>query len=333
MINKNMKVYAIIVTFNGSPWISRCLDGLRNSTITPSVTIVDNNSNDNTVEIIKNSYPEVTLLESKENLGFGKANNIGITHALKRGADYFFLLNQDAWIFPDTLQSLIHANKKMPEYLIVSPIHLDGTGNRLDYNFIKYIKKSDDFINDLIVKRDLKKNIYSLPFINAAFWLLSKRCVLDIGAFDPLYKHYGEDEDYANRVKYHGYKIGVCPNVFGVHDRDQKPVAFHEMTGKKRFNRHYKNYLTELKNINRPFSICMLNVLKKIILKSIILFIKLQLSNCWIEIKAGLYLLVQLKKVYRHRNLVKSKGPVFLDGIQNILDNTKNIDALFKNLS
>ncbi len=184
----DMKVYTIIVTFDGSVWIKRCLDGMKNSTILSDIIIVDNNSNDNTVYVIKTFYPEVTLIESKVNVGFGKANNIGIVAALKKGADYFFLLNQDARIFPNTLQRLIDVNKKYPEYVALSPIHLDGTTKKIDYNFIKYIKNSDDFISDISIAGTSVNEVYPLPFINAALWLLSKKCILNIGGFDPLYK-------------------------------------------------------------------------------------------------------------------------------------------------
>lgn len=322
----DMKVYTIIVTFNGAVWIERCLDGMRKSTILSNIIIVDNNSTDNTVYIVKTFYPEVMLIESKVNAGFGKANNIGIAAALKNGADYFFLLNQDTRIFPDTLQRLIDANKKYPEYVALSPVHLDGTTKKIDYNFIRYIKNSDNFISDIIIGGTPVSEVYPLPFINAALWLLSKECILHIGGFDPLYKHYGEDEDYIHRMNYHGYKIGFCPAVFGVHDRNQLPLPFHELSGKKRFNRHYKNYMIDLKNINKPFSLCLFTVFKNISLQFITSLYRLKFHNCLVEIKAALYLSLQINKILRHRNLVKSEGPAFLENFQNIFNKKVNFN-------
>lgn len=322
----DMKVYTIIVTFNGAVWIERCLEGMKSSTIFSNIIIVDNNSTDTTVHIVKTFYPDVTLIESKVNAGFGKANNMGINYALKKGADYFFLLNQDATIFPNTLQRLIEANKKYPEYAALSPIHLDGTSKKMDFNFIRYIKNSDNFISDISIAGTSVDEVYPLPFINAALWLLSKECILHIGGFDPLYKHYGEDEDYIHRMNYHGYKIGFCPTVYGVHDRNQNPSPFHKLSGKKRFNRHYKNYMIDLKNINKSFFLCIFTVFKKISLQFITSLYNLKFYNCLVEIKAALYLFLQINKVLRHRSLVKLEGPAFLEDFSNILNNKINFN-------
>jgi len=92
-----MKVSVIIVSYNFEQWIDRCLGSLRRSTSPISVIVVDNGSKDKTTQIIEKNYPEVHLIKTGANLGFGKANNIGIRYAMEQGADYFFLLNQDAW--------------------------------------------------------------------------------------------------------------------------------------------------------------------------------------------------------------------------------------------
>ena len=67
----------IMVTYNGSKWIRQCLDSVCSSSIVPHCIVVDNNSSDDTVEIIRKHYPEVELVQTKSNLGFGGANNIG----------------------------------------------------------------------------------------------------------------------------------------------------------------------------------------------------------------------------------------------------------------
>ena len=82
------------------------IQSLLNSQYPVEVIVADNDSTDNTVAIVE-QYPRVTLLKMTSNLGFGKANDIGIRQALENGADYIFLLNQDAWIFDDTILSLV----------------------------------------------------------------------------------------------------------------------------------------------------------------------------------------------------------------------------------
>ena len=95
------KIFVIIVTYKGNQWYERCFTSLRNSEYPVQTIVIDNASNDGTVEYIRENFPEIYLIESEENLGFGRANNIGMRYALDHGCDYVFLLNQDAWIKPE----------------------------------------------------------------------------------------------------------------------------------------------------------------------------------------------------------------------------------------
>ena len=87
-----MKVLVIIVSYNFERWIDRCLNSLRHSEYPIDVLVIDNGSKDQTIQRIKNDFPEIRLIESPENLGFGKANNIGMKIALEEGYQYVFLL-------------------------------------------------------------------------------------------------------------------------------------------------------------------------------------------------------------------------------------------------
>jgi len=223
-----MNVAIIIVTYNGISWLSTCLD----SCGTIPVIVVDNNSSDNTVAFIKENYPKVTLIEATENKGFGAANNIGIAKALEIGAEYFFLLNQDAYLQPNTISRLIECHKENTSFGILSPIHLNGDWSKLDYNFSKYITENKQFQYDSI-KLKYNQNCYEFSFINAAGWLLSKEAIDTIGGFDPLFFHYAEDNNYCQRLLFHGLKIGVVPDVFLAHDREYKTNTAKPDTHKK----------------------------------------------------------------------------------------------------
>ena len=108
---KNRKVCVLIVSYNFEPWIDKCLPSVYASTLPVTIVVVDNNSKDNTTDIIKSKYTQVILFEKSENLGFGKANNVGFEYALTNGFDYVFLLNQDAWIEKDMLEKLITSSQ------------------------------------------------------------------------------------------------------------------------------------------------------------------------------------------------------------------------------
>ncbi|HEA29141.1 MAG TPA: glycosyltransferase [Leeuwenhoekiella sp.] len=212
------KIYIIIVTYNGMRWLEECL-----STTKPyPVVVIDNNSTDDTVHFIEQHYPELILLKQHENLGFGKSNNIGIKYALEQDCHGVFLLNQDAYLEPDTISNLYDFYVANQEYGLLSPIHLDGSGKRLDRNFSHYLEydHNHNFYSDALL-RDVE-GCYDVPFVNAAAWFLPRKSLEDIGGFDPIFHHYGEDDNYCQRLIYHKRKIGVLAKTWVRHDREYK---------------------------------------------------------------------------------------------------------------
>lgn len=87
------KISVIIVTYNAMKWAERCFSSLRKSATPVNCIVVDNGSGDGTQDFIKTNFPEIEFIQSEENLGFGKANNLGIEKAYKNGADFFYLMN------------------------------------------------------------------------------------------------------------------------------------------------------------------------------------------------------------------------------------------------
>jgi GT2 family glycosyltransferase len=208
------------VTYNGSVWIKKCIDTILCSIVPNDIFVIDNASADDTVFILK-KYPNIILYESNNNLGFGQANNIGMRYALENNYDYVFLLNQDAWTEKDTLSTLMSISISNNEYGILSPLHYYSDQKSLEYNFSVQLSPwfCKDIISDYVTKNQNEmKDIYPLNFINAAAWLIPKKTLEIVGGFDPLFFHYGEDNNYCHRVKYHGFKIGVVPTTKIYHD-------------------------------------------------------------------------------------------------------------------
>lgn len=215
-----MKLFVIIVTFKGKLWYDRCFTSLRETTIPVQTIVVDNASNDGSVEYIREHFPEFHLIESKENLGFGRANNIGMRYALENGCDYVFLLNQDAWVEPDTFEKMIGIHQRHQEYGVLGCVNLVKEKNHILEGFIPTIfdihNCSWSLIDDLYFSR--LKEVYEVKSIMASAWLLPRHTLEIVGGFDPIFFHLGEDDNYQQRVWYHGMKVGVCPQCPIVHD-------------------------------------------------------------------------------------------------------------------
>ena len=179
-----MKISSIIVTFNASRWIDKCFGSLLNSSVPLHIIVIDNGSTDGTPDILRNNYPLTEIIETGQNLGFSKVNNIGLKIILSKNFDFVFLLNQDAWIEKNTIRKLLDIFINYPDVGIVSPMHLNGTCTGFDYLFSGYLspKNSPEIIYDLYLNR--LKECYKTNFVNAAAWLISTKCIEKVGVFD-----------------------------------------------------------------------------------------------------------------------------------------------------
>lgn len=219
------KVTVIIVTHNAMPWANKCFQSLRDSNYPLQTVVFDNASIDETVSYIKQNFPEVFVIESKENLGFGQANNKAIEWAYSQNSDFFYLMNQDAWLLPDTVTQLLkvytnHFDKN--EIGILSPMQITGNGESLDVFLDKYIAKNFEnrMISDMYLQR--LKPYYEIDFVNAAHWFLPKKTIDEVGGFNPYFFHYGEDNEYVNRIQYQNKKVYLCTESKAVHDGKQQ---------------------------------------------------------------------------------------------------------------
>lgn len=243
-----MKVLVVIVTYNASKWIDRCFSSIRNSNVPLDCVVIDNKSSDDTVKIIKENYPEIIIFKPGENLGFGKGNNIGLQYAIDNKYDYVYLLNQDAWIYPNTIEKLLEIQKRNSDIGIISPMQIQANEQFLDENFAEgtcSYKSNSNIINDFYFHRE--KEFYEVPFVMAAHWMISRECLLSVGGFSPVFSQYGEDGNYVDRAQAKGFKIAIVPAIKAIHDRENRKK------GKKQFI--YLSYvacLTALSGFHAP---------------------------------------------------------------------------------
>ena len=261
------RVFVIIVTYNGLTWLNHCLNSLRNSTIPITTIVVDNASNDGAPDFIRSYFPEIVLIESKANLGFGKGNNIALKYALEHNCNYVFLLNQDAWIEPNTIEQLVFAHHNHPEYGLISPMHLNTAKTGLVMKYFCQQPNNEKLITDLYFNQ--LSEIYETTYIHAAAWLLPRKTLETVGGFDPIYQHYEEDDDYLNRVRFHKLKIGICPKARIVHDHRSK--SSNPFNIKSRYH-HEQELLVKLTDLNSSISV--FNYAVYFLRKSFVSFLK-----------------------------------------------------------
>lgn len=279
-------------------WIQKCFDSVLQSTIRVNIIAIDNGSTDGSIDFINQNYPNIDFIVSKENLGFGKANNIGLEKALKKGGDYFFLLNQDAWVAPNTIEELAMQAEKNPQYGVISPMHLNGKGDALDYSVSEYYLKPSSCPNlysDSILNK-IENKVYEIKFINAAAWLLTKKCVEVVGGFSPTFYHYGEDENYCHRIFYKKMKVGIYPLVNVYHDREHR-----NRDSEKSYTTHIKEILITCSNPDIDINID----------KLVLAYVKNAIQNITnknfkLNKNLALYILDEKKEIINNKKLSKS---------------------------
>ena len=235
-------VLIIIVTHNGELWIEELLDSVR----AYDVMLIDNGSTDSTRIIAGNSNLK-KFISLNKNLGFGATNNLGLEFAMTEGYEFVLLLNQDVSITSTVIENLVTIATSTPSYGILSPVHLNGKGDSLDYKFLNYLKFGTDskLFNDLFFHNAVPK-IVDVPFVNAAVWLIRKNCLQTVGFFDNLFYHYGEDDNYCQRVRFHNFRIGIVLTYSIKHHRPQQSSVILPV-----FLKEFKRqFLVDFANVN-----------------------------------------------------------------------------------
>lgn len=224
-------------------WIDHCIGSLRSSTMATDVYVVDNGSNDGTQQYIREHFPEAVFVQNEENVGFGRANNQGLCYAVEQGYDYVYLLNEDAWLFPDTLEKMVSVSQHHPEYGVLSPAQMQADGVEYDRNFsFGPCRQNEQLKRDL--STEIWEDVYEVETIMASHWLLPISTIRKVGVFSPTFQHYAEDDNFTDRVRHWGMKAGVVMGAKAVHDRQYRV----EPTKKK----VYLHYVSMLRLFSNP---------------------------------------------------------------------------------
>src|SRR4029453_398301 len=120
-----MKVSVVIVSFNTQSELLRCLDSLGNVSLSFEVIVVDNASQDGTVEALRRQQPRAQIIANRENVGFARACNQGLRAAR---APFVLVLNSDTEVRPGAVEALVQALEGNPDAALAGPRTLNSDG-------------------------------------------------------------------------------------------------------------------------------------------------------------------------------------------------------------
>lgn len=226
-----MKLSVIIVNYNVEFFLEQCLISVFKSLahVSGEVFVVDNNSIDGSVEMIRSKFPQVFLIENKDNAGFSRANNQALRIAQ---GEYHLLLNPDTIVEEDTFRKVVNFMDQHPEAGGLGVKMIDGKGNFLPESKRGLPTPKDAFYKIFGLSRLFPKSkkfgryhlsylnpdqIHEIEILSGAFMLMRKTVLDKVGLLDEAFFMYGEDIDLSYRIVLGGYKNYYYPETRIIH--------------------------------------------------------------------------------------------------------------------
>jgi GT2 family glycosyltransferase len=211
-----MKLSVIIVNYNVRPYLTACLDSVQRALegIESEVFVVDNHSDDDSVEVISRDYAWVHLINNRENLGFSKANNIAIRQAQ---GEYILLLNPDTVVAEETLKGVINFMDQHPKAggAGVRMHNADGTlapeSRRAIPTPFVAARKMLGFTKRYYMSYLSWDAPAQIEVVSGAFMLLRHKAIYEVGMLDEDFFMYGEDIDLSYRLLQGGWQNWYLP--------------------------------------------------------------------------------------------------------------------------
>jgi len=216
-------VSAIVVTFNAMPYIDRCLESVRGH----ETTVVDNGSTDGTVELVRERFPEVRLVE-QDNLGLGAGWNRGMREAT---GEWLLILNADAWMAEGATEKLAEFGDSRPDAAVVGPRlrYPDGRLQRSVRGFPTQWRLATEFLGlrKLGPRTELFNAFYGngfaydevreVDFVMGACMLVRRAAVDEVGGLDEGYFLFSEEVDWMYRFRQAGWTVLFFPGAEAFH--------------------------------------------------------------------------------------------------------------------
>lgn len=226
-----MKLSIVIVNYNVAYFLEHCLYSVRNALkgIEAEIFVVDNNSVDNSIAMLKEKFPEVILIANKDNVGFSRANNQAIR--ISKG-EYVLILNPDTVVEEDTFAKCISFMDSHKDCGALGVKMIDGSGKFLKESkrgfpspWTSFCKMSG--LTSLFPHSKKYANYYmghlsedevnEVDILAGAYMMMRKECLDKVGLLDEDYFMYGEDIDLSYRITKGGYKNYYFPKARIIH--------------------------------------------------------------------------------------------------------------------
>jgi GT2 family glycosyltransferase len=216
-------VTAVVVAYNGLPWLERCLGSVAGQ----ETILVDNGSTDGSLELVRERFPSVRLIE-QENRGLAAGWNAGLRAGSGR---YFLILNSDAWAVGDAVERLVEFADGHPRAAVVGPrlSNPDGSLQRsvrgfptlwrlaTEYFFLRKLAPRSRALNAFYAGPFEHDKVYEAEFVMGAAFLVRREAVDAVGLADEDFFLFSEEADWCYRFRAAGWQVLFYPGAEFVH--------------------------------------------------------------------------------------------------------------------
>ena len=216
-------VTAVTVTYNGLPWIERCLESLRGI----ETIVVDHGSTDGTLELVRERFPEARVIE-QSNVGYGGGLNAGFRVSSAR---YYLPINSDAWVVGDAVERMVAFADERPDVGVVCPRlrNTDGTLQRsvrgfptpwrvaTEYFFLRKLAPRSSALNSYYAGGFDHDEARQIEWAMGPCFLVRREAADAVGLFDESFFMFWEETDWLYRFDRAGWQTWFLPEAEVVH--------------------------------------------------------------------------------------------------------------------
>lgn len=236
------QICVVLVNYNGKEYNDKCIDSILNSTIADKIQIVvvDNASSDGSAESLYEKWGgdhRVHIIELDENVGFAKANNVGIRWAMKNRIAHYLLLNNDTEVEPDAIERMWRCHEEYACIVTPKILYADKrnvlwcAGGKFSPIIMKPVQIGENQENSEKYNGD-----YECDFANGCAVFLDEQILKKTGLLDESFFLYYEDTEFSMRAGKCGVGIRYCAGA----------IVYHKVNGSTKGNQNYRNvyYIT-----------------------------------------------------------------------------------------
>jgi N-acetylglucosaminyl-diphospho-decaprenol L-rhamnosyltransferase len=234
-------ITVVVVNYNTGYLLDRLFSnlGAARGSLNVQVIVIDNVSHDNSVEILREKYPDVTLIQNSTNVGFGRANNQSLPLILSR---YVLLLNTDAFVSADTLAKTVSFMEANPKCGILG-VKLVGETGELQPSCRYFPTPWNVFLTKTGLNRFVRgtrlvddmawdhASIRECDWVPGCYYLVRRKLIEQIGLFDPRFFLYYEEVDHCRAARNGGWTVTFYPFTTVVHIGGESAKSHGPLTG------------------------------------------------------------------------------------------------------